>query len=238
MSPRVVGERGTARIGGRSRRKPPQPAASTVATTAPALVASGPRQTAAQRPTADPRPDWTPALERLLGAIATHTPALAALDVEDILVVGLAAHGTAAVSVRELRGQSRQVVVDGRRRVIELGLRPPFLLDADAPARLATLVHELLHLDPGHPGRLLDDNRHVRRSHASLEREARAAAKTLLGVLDPALVLCLAHDGEVLLRQWRHRPADTTAGRAFGDDDVFRGPVVVRTPADRRGGWW
>jgi hypothetical protein len=186
----------------------------------------------------DPRPDWTAALERLLVAVAGALPPLAGLDAGDILVVGLAAHGTGVASVRELRGQCRHVVIEGRRRVIELGLRPPFLLDGDAPTRLATLVHELLHLDPRRSGRLLDDNRHARRSHASLEREARDHARRLLDTLEPALLLCLAHDGEVLLRHWRHRPAETTKRRAFTDDDVFRGPVLVQTPADRRGGWW
>lgn len=186
----------------------------------------------------DPRPDWTPALERVLAAIVGDVPALDGLDVGGIVVVGLAAHGTGAASVRELHDVAARVVLGGRRRRIELGLRPPFLLDADAPRRLATLVHELLHLDPARPGRLLDDNRHARRSHASLEREARSHAARLLDSLDPSLLLCLAHDGEVLLRQWRHRPAETTRRRAFGDDDVYLGPVVVRTPADRRGGWW
>ncbi|MBM4280979.1 MAG: hypothetical protein FJ137_09525 [Deltaproteobacteria bacterium] len=191
-----------------------------------------------RRAAADPRPDWTPALERLLSAITASVPPLAGLPTDDVLVVGLAAHGTGAASVRELRDVAARVVVDGHRRQVELGLRPPFLLDADAPRRLATLVHELLHLDPVHPGRLLAANRHAHRSHTSLEREARAHARRLLDDLDPALLLCLAHDGEVLLRQWRHRPAETTRRRVFGDADVFVGPVVVRTPADRRGGWW
>jgi hypothetical protein len=186
----------------------------------------------------DPRPDWTPALERLLGAVVDGVPSLAGLDPTAIIVVGLAAHGAGAASVRELGTVASRVLVAGRRRHIELGLRPPFLLDGDAPRRLTTVVHELLHLDPARPGRLLDDNRHSRRTHASLEREARSHARRLLDTLDPALLLCLAHDGEVLLRQWRHRPAETTKRRRFSDDDVFFGPVPVRTPADRRGSWW
>jgi hypothetical protein len=199
-------------------------------------VTTKPQTTAPRAP--DPRPDWTVALERVVAAVVVDVPALDGLDTGDIVIVGLAAHGTGAASVRELREVAARVIVDGRRRRIELGLRPPFLLDADAPRRLATLVHELLHLDPARPGRLLDDNRHAQRSHASLEREARGHAARLLQTLDPSLLLCLAHDGEVLLRQWRYRPAETTKRRAFGDDDLFFGPVFVRTPSDRRGGWW
>jgi hypothetical protein len=186
----------------------------------------------------DPRPCFTTALERVLAAVVAGVPSHRAIDARSVVVVGGAAHGTGSASVRELRGVAGAVVVDGNRRSIELCLRPPFLLDGDAPSRLTTLVHEVLHLDPARPGRLLEENRHRVRPHASLEREARALARTLLDELDPPLLLCLAHDGEVLLRQWRHRPIETTSRRRFGDDDVFDGPVFVRTPADRRGGWW
>jgi hypothetical protein len=186
----------------------------------------------------DTRPVWTPALENLIARVIAAVPSLAGLEGEDILVVGLAAHGTGAASVRELRGTAARVIIDGRRRRLELGLRPPFLLDGDAPRRLTTLVHELLHLDPRRRGRLLESNRHANRPHESLERQARAEARRLLNVLEPTLMLCLAHEGEVLLRQWRHRPCETTPRRVYGDDDVFNGPVLVRTPPGLRGGWW
>lgn len=181
----------------------------------------------------DPRPDLTPALERLLGAIVDD--AGFDVDVDAIVVVAGAAHGTASASVRDLAGCASAVVVDGRARSVELALRPPFFLDGDAPTRLTTLVHELLHLR----GRALRaDYRHHERPHDVVEEEARAIAKGLLERLDDRLVLCLAHDGECFLRAWRHRPIETTARRAFDDDDVYAGVVCVRTPADRRGGWW
>jgi hypothetical protein len=186
----------------------------------------------------DPRPALTPALEGLLAHIIDVTPAYAGLVATDILVVGLAAHGAAVASIRPLRGQAATVVVAGHRRRIELGLRPGFFLGGDAPARLATLCHELLHLDPQRPGALLDDNRHARRSQRSVDAEAARIATAVIAALPPTRLLCLAHDGEVRLRMWRRRPIDDTARSRFTDADVFDGIVAMRTPPDRRGGWW
>ncbi len=187
---------------------------------------------------ADPRPSLTPALEALLDDVVGRTPELDGLDAGEILVVGIGAHARAAASVRSFGAVARSVVVSERRRRIELGLRPPFFLEGDAPRRLATLVHELLHLDPRAPGRLLEENRHRARSHASLEREARVLAKRYLAENPTERVLCLAHDGEVLLRQWLHRPFESTARQRFTDADLFEGPIRIATRRGARGGWW
>jgi hypothetical protein len=186
----------------------------------------------------DPRPALTPALEELLGRLIAVTPQFSGLVATDILIVGLAAHGAAVASVRPLVGQARSVIIEGNRRRVELGLRPGFFLDGDAPSRLATLCHELLHLDPQRPGMLLDDNRHRHRSQRSVDAEAARIATAAVAALPPTQVLCLAHDGEVRLRMWRRRPIDDTARSRFTDADVFDGLVTLRTPADRRGGWW
>jgi hypothetical protein len=186
----------------------------------------------------DPRPTLTPALEGLLARLIAVSPTYHGLVVTDLLVVGLAAHGTAVASIRPLRGQAHSVVVDGHRRRIELGLRPAFFLDGDAPTRLATLCHELLHLDPHRPGDLLDDNRHARRSQRSVDAEAARIARAAIAALPPAQLLCLAHHGEVRLRMWRRRPVDETARSRFTDADVFDGVIAMHTPADRRGSWW
>lgn len=188
--------------------------------------------------TPDARPDLTPAVERLLEDITQRLAELEALRAAELLVVGLAAHGTVVASVRSLDTVSQSVRVEGQRRRIELGLRPGFFLAGDAPRRLVTLIHELLHLDPHHSGRLLESKRHRVRSHAAHEAEARALARAYLTSADPVRLLCLAHDGEVLLRQWRIRPCDDTTRRRFTDRDVFHGPVRMHTPPSARGGWW
>lgn len=189
-------------------------------------------------PAPDPRPVLTTALEGVLSDLVGRVPEFAGIDAAQILVVALSAHGSAVASVRSLDGAARAVHVGGQRRRIELGLRPGFFLDGDAPRRATTLIHELLHLDPGRPGALLEHRRHRVHSHRAHEAEARALSRRYLAAADPLRVLCLAHEGEVLLRQWRRRPCDETARRRFTDADVFDGPVRMYTPAAARGGWW
>lgn len=189
------------------------------------------------REPADQRPQLTPALDRILVGLC-RLPPLAGLDARSIVVVAHGAHGAAAASIRPLAGSLTRCTLDGHRRTLELCLRPPFFLDGDAPRRVATLAHELLHADPKRPGALLDENRHARRTHASLERDARALARAFLDVADPLDVLALAHHGEVLMRQWRVRPVESTRSRAFGARDVFVAPVRMVTPRAARGGWW
>jgi hypothetical protein len=186
----------------------------------------------------DQRPDLTPALEALLETIVVSSPALAGIKASGIVVVALGAHGPAVASIRPLGPFARSVRIGGRRRSIELGLRPGFFLAGDGPQRLATLCHELLHLDPGNDGALLDSNRHHARSQRSLDQQARRLAEDLIAAGPPTLALCLAHHGEVRLRAWRRRPCDTTPRSAFTDDDVFSAIVAMHTASDRRGGWW
>lgn len=185
--------------------------------------------------TLDLRPSLTPALEALVAQLVKLDD-LAGLRAHDILIVALGAHGSAVASVRSLDGAT--VTIARKRRRVELGLRPAFFLDGDAPRRLATLVHELLHLDPNKPGALLDERRHARRSHAKHEEHARALSKQWLEHNDPLPLLCLAHHGEVLLRTWRNRPVDDTARKTFTDRDVFEAPLIMNTPKGARGSWW
>ncbi len=214
----------------------------TAATKAPATKATSTKAKvtapAPSRAPADNRPVLTPALERIIDVCVSTLPSLAGLRADDILVVALGAHGDAVASVRSFDGSAARVVVDGKRRRVELGLRPRFFLEGDAPGRLSTIIHELLHLDPTCPGALNPNNRHEQRSQASLDAEARRGALSVLATASPTFTLALAHHGEVFLRSWRRRPCEATAERRFGDVDVFDSVVCIHTAPNVRGGWW
>ncbi len=184
------------------------------------------------------RPSLTPHVDALLQALVEDLDDLRGLDTASIVVVAMSAHGTAAASVRSLAGSAKSVVIEGRRRKLELALRPPFFLNGDATRRLATLVHELLHLDPAAPGQLLEDRRHAVRSHAAHEKHAQSLAKRFLAQGDVALLSPFAHDGDATLRAWKHRPVTETKARAFTDRDVFEQPLIVRTAPGLRSVWW
>jgi hypothetical protein len=190
------------------------------------------------RAPADPRPQLTRPLERLIADLISRCEPLQGLDPADVLVVAAGAHGRAAASVRSLDDVAERVHVEGARRRVELALRPPFFLEGEATARLTTIVHELLHLDPARAGRLLEARRHQRRAHAEHEAHAQNVAQGWLDDGDLALLAPLGHDGEVLLRTWRHRPVPDAKQRRYGDDDVFSTPVRLRTPKRVRTTWW
>ena len=190
----------------------------------------------------DPRPALTPAVERLIVDLCRRVPELAGLRATDVLVVALGAHGPAVASVRPLESEATGVRIGGRVRRIELGLRPRFFLTGDAPRRLTTLVHELLHLDPQQRGRLLAAHRHAVRPHAEHEKAAREIAarylKAVAGTAAAAGLLPLAHHGEAWLRTWTERPVVGAVRRAYSDRDVHDAIVMVRTAAPLRASWW
>lgn len=187
---------------------------------------------------ADFRPTLDAPLARLLADLTRKLPELAGIDAQAILPVAVSAHGTAAASVRSVSGCARSVRVSGHARHWELALRPPFFLHGDPTRRLATLVHELLHLDPKRPGALLAHRRHKVRSHQEHEAQARELARSWLAEADVELLGPLGHHGEALMRQWRYRPTEDTKDRAFTGRDLFVGPVVMRTPRRSRSVWW
>ena len=189
-------------------------------------------------PPPDPRPLLDGPLESLLADLVQRTPTLSTLPVHEVLVVSASAYGSAAASIRSLDDCAQEVVVQGQRRRWELALRPPFFLDGDATRRLGTLMHELLHLDAAHPGRLLECARHENRSHAEHEKIAVDLANRWLAQGDLSLLAPLGHCGEVRMRQWKIRPIPDTVHRIFSDADIFHGTVHVMTPREHRTVWW
>lgn len=187
---------------------------------------------------ADPRPSFDAPLAKLLARLAKDLEPLAGLQASQVLPVAVSAHAGAAASVRSLGDVAHSVKVDGRERHWELALRPIFFLSGEPTRRLATLVHELLHLDPAQPGRLLPARRHRVRSHEEHEEQARTLAREWLKHGDLNLLAPLGHDGELLLRQWRHRPIAQTQARRFTGRDLFVGPIRMVTGARYRSVWW
>lgn len=187
---------------------------------------------------ADPRPVFDRPLARLLSAVCRDIDAFEGLDTTSILPVAMSAHAAAAASVRSLSDVAASVKVDGKARCWELALRPPFFLTGDPTRRLATLVHELLHLDPKVNGRLLPERRHRVRSHEAHEKQARTLTRQWLQVGDLTLLGCLGHHGEILIRQWRRRPVPGTEKQRFTGRDLFVAPIMMKTTTRFRSVWW
>lgn len=192
-------------------------------------------------PPAEGYPRLDTALDALLSSVLSRMPDHAHIDPSAILLVAGGAHGGIVASVRSLGESARTVRVADKERLWEIALRPRFFWEGDASQRLGTLFHELLHLDPARPGALLEEARHHRRSHEEHERLASTLAEAWLSGCSPserALLAPLGHHGVVWMRQWKFRPVREEPRRAFGDADLFLGPLWIQTPRPLRSVWW
>lgn len=178
------------------------------------------------------------ALPLLLDKIVQESAELRGLRPESILTVFHGAHGGIAASVRELSEAADKVTVGGAQRHIEMVLRPPFFQDGDAPRRLTTLVHELLHIDPLSPMSLRDAYRHENRPHAEHEEQAREIAVRLLATLPANILAPLAHHGMVEMKMWVQRPVRSSTRMTYEDRDLMNVVVPMNTPQPARSTWW
>jgi hypothetical protein len=185
----------------------------------------------------DSRPLLGPPIDALIAALISSQSELHGLTAGAVLVVALSAHGNASASVRPFLGSARRVVVDGLERHWEMGLRPLFFRRGDPASRLATIVHELLHLDARELG-LRRERRHDQPAGALVQGMAQRIARRFLDEGDLDRVAALGHSGEVLMRQWLRRPTPSTRTRRFSDRDLFVGPVPMKTSRAARTVWW
>lgn len=187
---------------------------------------------------ADPRPDYSAALQALLVDLCKRVPAFSRLDARRFLLVAGEARETSRATVRPLQApEMPRVLVDGQVRHFEITLRPLFFLSANGLGRLGTLCHELLHVDPdGRP--LLAPERRHQGNHSLLDREVDLLARAYVEQAPSHLLAPLGHHGEVLMRQWRVRPGPGMAARQVGNAQLFHGVVRVVTPVKDRTVWW
>lgn len=180
---------------------------------------------------ADPRPRIDRAIDTLLRATVVHMPPpWPAYDAGRVLIVAGAALGQVVASIAAL---PQPVAFEGRTAHAVLTLRPRFFQTGDPGRRFATLIHELLHLDPATPGTLAPERRHAVLPHADHDAEAVALATRLLDALPKTALACLGHHGEVRCAQWLTAPAPDGPAPA-----LFVGPVVMRTTREARTVWW
>ncbi len=213
------------------------------------------------RPMARPhRPYLGKTIRALLRDAARRLPELAHVDARRILIVAGEARRTSRATVRPLcfadshdriskdgRRAKPIIRVRGRRMLYVIVLRPRFFLAATAEQRVATLLHELLHVAPAFDGTL-----DPARTHAALPGKAFGAVLApllarYLAVLPAELLTALSHSGEVRMRQWLERPApwfplrrrtggSKLPGRraVFTEAQLFVGPLRMKTRKAKR----
>src|SRR5947207_15810857 len=176
------------------------------------------------------RPNATLLCRRIVADMARKLPELSHIQVARILFVAGEARRTSRATIKPLLGA--RVSLKGKRALYCITLRPKFFRASTPEQRVETLLHELLHVSAEFDGRL-----HLGRRHSSLNRgrfEAllRPLVKRYLSGADTVLLSGLAHDGEMVARQWLERPTGRSSRQTYTEKHLFLGPgqMLTRRP--------
>ncbi len=177
-----------------------------------------------------PRPNATLLCRRVVRDLARKLPELAHVRPARILFVAGEARRASRATVRPLGGKAHpKVQLQGKRALYCITLRPKFFRSSTPEERVATLLHELLHVSPDFDGTLSPERRHAKLPGARFSQLVAPLLKRYLGLADPLLLAALGHNGQVLARQWLERPTGKTRQRIYTETDLFLGPVEMIT---------
>jgi predicted metallopeptidase len=160
--------------------------------------------------------------------MAEKLPELSHVKAARILFVAGEARRGSRATIRPL-GRS-QVSLKGKKALYCVTLRPLFFRASSPEQRVETLLHELLHVSEQFDGELHLERRHSKIPMAKFKGLLRPLARRYLSAADPALLSGLAHDGEVIARQWLERPAGKASHKqAYSERHLFLGPLRMIT---------
>jgi predicted metallopeptidase len=174
-----------------------------------------------------PRPNATLLCRRIVADMARKLPELSHVKAARILFVAGEARRGSRATIRPLLGA--RVSLKGRKALYCITLRPKFFRASTPEQRVETLLHELLHVSAEFDGRLHPGRRHSSISRARFEALLRPLVKRYLARGDTALLSGLAHDGEVVARQWLERPTSKTERQPYSEKHLFIGPLAMIT---------
>lgn len=175
-----------------------------------------------------PRPNATLLCRRLVADMAKKLPEMAHVKASRILFVAGEARRGSRATIRPLA--AARISLKGKRALYCITLRPKFFRSSTPEQRVETLLHELLHISQEFDGRLHTGRRHSALSKPKFEGLLRPLLRRYLAVADTHLLSGLAHDGEMVARQWLERPAGRASRRqAYTERHLFLGPVQMIT---------
>ena len=177
-----------------------------------------------------PRPNATLLCRRVVADMARLLPEMSHVKAARVLFVAGEARRSSRASVRGLGSSGRPAVrLRGKRALYSVTLRPKFFRGSTPEQRVATLLHELFHISPDFDGTLDDERRHARMPRRRFDALVRPLTRRYLAEGDPQLLAGLAHNGEVVARQWLERPATQGGRRVYTAKQLFVGPLMMIT---------
>src|SRR5947207_15787711 len=174
------------------------------------------------------RPNATLLCRRIVADMARKLPELSHIQVARILFVAGEARRTSRATIKPLLGA--RVSLKGKRALYCVTLRPKFFRSSTPEQRVETLLHELLHISQQFDGSLDPARRHSDLPKGRFESLLRPLVRRYLAEADTHLLGGLAHDGQMIARQWLERPAGRASrGQTYTEKHLFLGPVEMIT---------
>lgn len=175
-----------------------------------------------------PRPNATLLCRRIVADMAGKLPELSHVRASRILFVAGEARRGSRATIRPLAGS--RISLKGKRALYCVTLRPKFFRASTPEQRVETLLHELLHISLEFDGKLHTGRRHSALGAAKFEALLRPLVRRYLAGADTQLLSGLAHDGEMVARQWLERPTGAASKKqAYSEKHLFLGPVQMIT---------
>ena len=182
------------------------------------------------RPRRPPRQNATLLCRKVVDDMSRKLPEMAHVQAARILFVAGEARRSSRATVRGLGKSGRPAIkLAGKRALYLVTLRPKFFRASTPEERVETLLHELFHVSSLFDGTLAEDRRHAQLPRRRFDALVRPLLKRYLTAGDAGLLAGLAHNGEVVARQWLERPTSKGGRRVYTEKQLFIGPVVMIT---------
>ncbi len=159
--------------------------------------------------------------------MARKLPEMSHIKASRVLFVAGEARRGSRATIRPLAGS--RISLKGKRALYCVTLRPKFFRASTPEQRVETLLHELLHISLAFDGKLHEGRRHSALSKAKFEALLKPLVRRYLAAADTTLLSGLAHDGDVVARQWLERPTGRTSRQPYTEKHLFIGPVQMIT---------
>ncbi len=197
------------------------------------------------------RPNVSRAVRLLIRDVARHLPEFRHVRAEQVLVVAGEARRTSRATIRPLRfadtGKRRSSTTSRRKPMVSfrgktvlyiITLRPLFFRASSAEKRVETIIHELFHMNALFNGTLDPAHRHSVLNGPAFEKALRPLVKRYLATCSAETIARLAHNGDVLVRQWLEKPSITYRPGSkersrYSEAQTFLGPVRMITRSTR-----
>ena len=193
------------------------------------------------------RMDFSSAIDSLVADMVKRLPSLGHVDPSQVLFIAADARHSSRATLRPTRfpdgkrtngsGTYVKPKISWKGKDIKymIELRPKFFRDSTEKERIATIIHELLHMSTDFDGTIPSSKSHRNPAADDISEQSSILAGEYMSSAPAGIIKPMGMNGEVMMRQWLERPPfriKTPVGvkkTNYNERDVFTGPMIIIT---------